>query len=293
MNELATQNSQLPETIEDLSRFVLIGRERLVAVKASIRAIEKAGLAKEVHEQKLKEAQEISEAVLDAEVRLGELTDAIPTASGERTDLQPMDSGVQRLKPKSEVLSELGISEKQKQRYEQMAKHPEAVETAKADARERGDIVTRQAVFDIIRKEKEVEDAPTPQPETPVEPLRKPERKQKVEDVVRERMAERQAEIDSGVVSMETLKAQKDDQRFLENSLDGEIWNEFRGICRALRKLVSRDREELLRAFKSTGLWGMHEKNWLRDQGLTLSWNNFFDDFQYLENIVKEVMEIE
>lgn len=72
---------ELPATVEDLSKFVLIGREELVAVRAEIRAIEKVGLAKSVREQKLQEAQLISEAVLDAEVRIGQLMKEIPKAT--------------------------------------------------------------------------------------------------------------------------------------------------------------------------------------------------------------------
>lgn len=49
MSDLAVrQENKLPSTIEDLSRFVLIGREKLVAVRAEIRAINKVGLAQAV-----------------------------------------------------------------------------------------------------------------------------------------------------------------------------------------------------------------------------------------------------
>ena len=60
---------------------MLVGREKLVAVRAEIRAIDKVGLAKEVREQKLQEAQAISEAVLDAEVKIGELMRSVPKAT--------------------------------------------------------------------------------------------------------------------------------------------------------------------------------------------------------------------
>ena len=63
MNELSQTTRQLPDTLEDLSKFVLIGREKLNSVRAEIRAIEKVQLAAEVHEQKLEEAQEIAEAI--------------------------------------------------------------------------------------------------------------------------------------------------------------------------------------------------------------------------------------
>ena len=73
---------ELPATIEDLSKFVLVGREKLIAVKAEIRAIEKVGLAKAVREQKLQEGQALSEALLDAKVRIGQLMREIPKVSG-------------------------------------------------------------------------------------------------------------------------------------------------------------------------------------------------------------------
>lgn len=57
MNEVIAQSRQLPDNIEDLARFVLIGREKLTAVRAEIRAIKAVELAAEVHEQKLEEAQ--------------------------------------------------------------------------------------------------------------------------------------------------------------------------------------------------------------------------------------------
>ena len=90
------------------------------------------GLAKEVHKQKLVEAQEIAEAVLDAEVKIGELTKEMETSQGRRTDLKPMDNGVQ--KSKAAQLEQIGISEKQKQRYETLAAHPETVEKIREEA---------------------------------------------------------------------------------------------------------------------------------------------------------------
>lgn len=148
MNEITQRQTQLPDNVSDLSKFVLVGREKLNAVRAEIRAINKVGLAREVYQQKLSEAQDIADAVLDAEVRMGQLTAAIPKAQGKRTDLEPMDTVV----PKSEQLEEIGITEKQKQRFETLAKHPEVVEQVKAKAREEGSIVTRQDVFREIKK---------------------------------------------------------------------------------------------------------------------------------------------
>lgn len=143
MNELTTAEKQLPSTLEELSKFVLVGREKLVAVRAEIRAIKKVGLAKEVHEQKLREAQDIAEAVLDAEMQMGKLTAAMPKASGTRTDIKPCNTDDTRLKPKEEQLSDIGITRQQAQRFETLAKHPEIVEQAKESARRTNDIVNR------------------------------------------------------------------------------------------------------------------------------------------------------
>lgn len=157
MTEIIYQNKNLPANMEDLSKFVLIGREKLVAVRAEIRAIERVGLAQEVREQKLKEAQDIAEAVLDAEVRIGELMAKVPKEPGRRTDIEPVDSSVQRLPTRNEVIEQAGFTPKQVQRFETLAAHPEIVEQAKAEARENDDIVSRSLVLEKVKAQKREE----------------------------------------------------------------------------------------------------------------------------------------
>ena len=155
MNEIAIMpDAHLPSTLEDLSRFVLIGREKLVAVRAEIRAIEKVGLAQAVRTQKLKEAQAISEAVLDAEVRLGQLMQEVPKATPNNNPFHENDSGVDLVKPKAEVIRDAGFTARQAERFQQLASHPEIVEAAKAEARENDDIVSRSSVLNKIKQEK-------------------------------------------------------------------------------------------------------------------------------------------
>jgi len=147
---LTVQNNQLPATIEDLARFVLIGRDRMAAVRAEISAINRLGLAQEVRQQKLSEAQQVSEVVLDAEVKLGQLIAVLPTASGTRTDIEPVLNGEDRL-TKKQSLKEIGFSQEQARRLETLAKHPEVVAQAKAEAREADDIVSRSFVLEKIK----------------------------------------------------------------------------------------------------------------------------------------------
>lgn len=156
MNSIAVSSNNLPGTLEDLSKFVLVGREQLVAVRAAIRAIDKVRVAQEVREQKLSEAQEISEAVLDAEVRIGELMAKVPKASGGQPfqKKSTTDTAVQsRPQTKADVIEKAGFTQKQVQRFEQMAAHPEAVARAKAQAREAGDILSRSKVLQEVGKD--------------------------------------------------------------------------------------------------------------------------------------------
>ncbi len=154
-NSLDTIHAGLPANIDDLSKFVLVGREKLVAVRAEIRAIDKVRLAQEVREQKLKEAQDIADAVLDAEVRIGELTTAIPKASGgdRRSESFKNAPGDNFEKSKSDSISEAGFTSKQVSQFQRMAAHPEAVARAKAQARESGDILSRSKVLQEVGKD--------------------------------------------------------------------------------------------------------------------------------------------
>lgn len=160
MSELiVSRENRLPATIEDLSKFVLVGREKLVAVRAEIRAIQKVGLAQEVREQKLREAQDISEAVLDAEVRIGELMAKVPTQSKynatkrQDTDVQSFDR-----KTKTEIIKDAGFTPKQVQRFQTLAANPEIVAQAKAEARENDDIVSRSLVLNMVKAQKKAEE---------------------------------------------------------------------------------------------------------------------------------------
>jgi len=154
MDSLAVRESNLPTRIEDLTKFVLIGREKLVAVRAEIRAIDKVGLAEEVRKQKLEEAQDISEAVLDAEVKIGELMAKIPK---QNTHNRAKNRHFTAATSKIEVIEAAGFSKMQAHRFETLAKNPELVEQAKAEARENDDIVSRSLVLEKVKQKKREE----------------------------------------------------------------------------------------------------------------------------------------
>lgn len=158
MNEISIRENQLPDNLSDLAAFVLVGREKLTAVRAEIRAIDKLQLAEDVRQQKRDEAFMLSEALLDAEMRIGELTKRLPTKQGARTDKELTDSAVAKLnKTKSEVIKGLGFTSKQVERFEVLANNPDVVEQVKREARENDDLPTRTRVIDIVQQRKKTE----------------------------------------------------------------------------------------------------------------------------------------
>lgn len=169
---IVIQNQNLPDKIEDLAKFVLVGREKLTSVRAEIRAIDKVQLAQEVREQKKEEAQMLAEALLDAEVKIGDLLKQIPTANGRRTDLtsshqcdkvkskevnshQCEDN--KKTETKQEVITRLGFNKDQASRFETLSSNKEIVEQVKAEARENEDIPTRTRVLQLVKQKSKEE----------------------------------------------------------------------------------------------------------------------------------------
>jgi hypothetical protein len=157
VSEITAQKGNLPTKIEDLSKFVLVGREKITAVRAEIRAIDKLQLAEEVRNQKRDEAKMLSEALLDAEVRLGELFKEIPKAtannnlSGLKKDTQIRTvAELGSAKTKKEIVENLGFSEDQANRFEILAENKDIVEQVKAEARKNDDLPTRSRVLDLV-----------------------------------------------------------------------------------------------------------------------------------------------
>ena len=191
MNDLTVIQNNLPDNIEDLTKFVLIGRDKLQAVRAEISAIKKLGLAKEVYEQKKSEAQEIAETVTLAEMRTGELLKQIPKVANNQytkkvlpdTDVakqkqkeKPQEAPIQQEKPqpknepvkeeskkvepvktKTEIIKDLGFTPKQAERMQTLAENPEIVKQAIKEARANDDIVSRAFVLGKIKQEKRKE----------------------------------------------------------------------------------------------------------------------------------------
>lgn len=171
MNDLVPTTSHLPAALEDLAKFILIGQEKLVSLKAEIRAIDKAKLAEEVLEQKREESRRLADLILLASVRIGELTKQMPTARGKRSDIQLSNSGDTMFESplksasnsavnstpstKKEAIRELGFSKMQVSRFETLASYPEEVEKARMIAAAESRPITQTEVLNLAKYKQE------------------------------------------------------------------------------------------------------------------------------------------
>ena len=161
MTDLITvQQNNLPATLDDLAKFVLIGRDKLQAVRAEINAIKKLDMAREVREQKLAEAQDIGALVLLAEAKCGELFNSLPKEHkggwDSNKNLEIPSAGKSEIddapKSKLKIASELGFNKNQVSQFQKLADNPALVKKTIANAKDNGDIPTRSAVLDEIKK---------------------------------------------------------------------------------------------------------------------------------------------
>ena len=151
MNEIITANQQmLPETIEDLTQFVLVGKAKLQAYMLKLQTVSKLSVAQEIRDQTLKEAQEVSNAVIAAEQRIGELLLAIPKSTGNQYT-SANSTQVEKAKSKTETVKEMGYSKDEAADYQQMAKHPEVVKKVMEDAMASGEVITKASVMREIK----------------------------------------------------------------------------------------------------------------------------------------------
>ena len=151
MNDLvAYQNSGLPAQLDDLAKFMIVAQEKVKAVKAEIRAIQKLNLAKEVYAQKMEEQRRLQEVILLAYQRMGEITREMPKGSGNQ--YSAFSHKREEAKHKAQAIKDLGFSTSQVGRMEQMAAHPDIVEEVIAES-QAGETEATQG--EVLRRIKE------------------------------------------------------------------------------------------------------------------------------------------
>lgn len=149
MDELTTRTAQLPDTLEDLSQFVLVNKAKLDAYRVKLRTINRLSDAQEIREQTLQEMQDISSALIAAETRIGEILLSIPKQAGRPSENS--SSGVEKLKTKAEVTEEMGYSKDQVSDYQRMAQNPAIVNLVIEQAEREGKVVSHAQVMKEIK----------------------------------------------------------------------------------------------------------------------------------------------
>lgn len=155
MNELAERSTQLPDTLEDLSQFVLVNKAKLDAYRVKLRAVNRLSDAQGIREQTLQEMQDVSSALIAAETRIGEILLSIPKQTGNQYT-SASSTPIEKAKTKSETISEMGYSKDQASDYQRMAQNPAIVSLVLERAEREGRVVSHTEVMRQI-KEKDAE----------------------------------------------------------------------------------------------------------------------------------------
>jgi N6-adenosine-specific RNA methylase IME4 len=125
-------------------------------VRAAMKAMDKLDVAEGVRQQKKEEAQMLAEALLDAEVRIGEILAAMPKSSGgdrgnQYTGGKSNTTVTFATDTKEAAAKELGFDRMQVSRFQTLAANKDLVEQIKQEARESDDLATRTAVLQAVK----------------------------------------------------------------------------------------------------------------------------------------------
>lgn len=164
--------------------------------------------ATEEEKRILKRAQEEAENLIDVRVKIGELYSAIPDEKTGRPEKSECNVA-HTLTEKQQFKQQSGLSDDQAKRYAKLASHPEAVEVAKADARENNDVVSQQKVMRIIAA-----NASSPQ-KTPSLGQQAWEAKKR-----RQEFEEKRQE---GVISMDDARNDLEDKKIISREIYAEL----------------------------------------------------------------------
>ena len=144
MNSIIKRPESLPDTIDKVRDFILIGEEKLKAQKAQLRAIDKVHIMGAVRDAAVKDAQRTAAYLLWAWVRLGELLPPPKYSLGSY-------GGTKGPPPREKSLP-LGITRKTSHYAHRAADYQEIVETIINDALRGENLPILRTVLREIRK---------------------------------------------------------------------------------------------------------------------------------------------
>ncbi|GHT83341.1 hypothetical protein FACS1894137_04200 [Spirochaetia bacterium] len=149
MSDIAVYNQQLPESPMELVPFIAVGQN---AVNAARDLLKTGKLDAMQYKAVLAKGQQQGELVLEAELKLKDIIQALPkaTPNPKKPKVENAPKGNFDKVTKAAAIAELGLTEKQARNITALT--PEAVEQAKAAARENDDIPTRSLALQIAKQ---------------------------------------------------------------------------------------------------------------------------------------------
>ena len=137
MQELININkAQLPTTVDELEKYIAIGKEQQKARQAQIRAYDKIEAAETTKKAVLENAQNEADTLLDAEIKLGELLSPLADPTASRAGRRQLPEC---------------ITHKESHYLQAIANNQDVVEQVKAKARESNTLATDKDVLKEIK----------------------------------------------------------------------------------------------------------------------------------------------
>jgi len=137
MSKLVYSKGGLPATMEELHKFILVGKEKIKAHKAKIAAINRVHTAQSAKIAALQDAQDLGEMVIYAEMQLGEMLKPLSGSTAGTTKVLPK-----------------GITKKDSHYAQELERNQGVVEKTITAARDKGIIPTTREILGEIKKTK-------------------------------------------------------------------------------------------------------------------------------------------
>lgn len=156
--------SKLPDTSSELSKLLVWSTAKIDSLKNCLQHLDRLDNLGTTYSSLQKEARYTAEVIIRIELKLGTLIAQIPKATSynnvsgkEKTETQNVsdddlgESNDEKHQKKSDQIKSLGLSQKQAETFQKMAKNKNVVEQAIEEFRDKEKIITRSSVLKKIK----------------------------------------------------------------------------------------------------------------------------------------------
>lgn len=156
--------SKLPDTSSELSKLLVWSTAKIDSLKNCLQHLDRLDNLGTTYSALQKEARYTAEVIIRIELKLGTLIAQIPKATSynnvsgkEKTETQNVsdddlgESNDEKHQKKSDQIKSLGLSQKQAETFQKMAKNKNVVEQAIEEFRDKEKIITRSSVLKKIK----------------------------------------------------------------------------------------------------------------------------------------------